>query len=59
MISAPQTDPKRGILLMLLAVLLFTAMDALAKGLVPRSVWLMVPGAGIGSARIRSVQTRH
>lgn len=49
MISAPQTDPKRGILLMLLAVLLFTAMDALAKGLVaryptPQVIWARFAG---------------
>lgn len=44
-----QTDARKGILLMLLAVLLFTAMDALAKGLVaryptPQVIWARFAG---------------
>lgn len=49
MTPAAATDPRRGILLMLLAILLFTAMDALAKGLVaryptPQVIWARFAG---------------
>ena len=47
-----QTDARKGILLMLLAVVLFTAMDALAKGLVaryptPQVIWARFAGQAV------------
>ncbi len=49
MTNAPQSSPTRGILLMILAILLFTAMDATAKGLIarypaPQVVWTRFAG---------------
>ncbi|TAG17057.1 MAG: DMT family transporter [Rhodobacterales bacterium] len=46
---APSSNPTRGILLMILAILLFTAMDATAKGLIerypaPQVVWARFAG---------------
>ncbi|NJS38834.1 MAG: DMT family transporter [Rhodobacteraceae bacterium] len=46
---APFSNPTRGILLMILAILLFTAMDATAKGLIerypaPQVVWARFAG---------------
>ena len=47
--AATHPDPTRGILLMILAILLFTAMDATAKGLVerypaPQVIWVRFAG---------------
>ncbi len=49
MTGPTHTDARKGILLMLLAVLMFTAMDALAKGLVaryptPQVIWARFAG---------------
>ena len=58
--SAPRNDTARGILLMILAILLFTAMDAAAKGLIQRyPVPQIVFARFVGQAVIVMLILRH